>query len=128
MLRIPSWFSRLPGYLWALPASLVGLAFAWCSWRIGARLRFRRGILEVSGRGSRLLLDALAPPGWCIHATTLGHVVLARDRRSLAGTRAHEAVHVRQYECWGVAFLPAYILAAVVTGSRGGAGFLEKPF
>jgi hypothetical protein len=51
---------------------------------------------------------------------TLGHVVLGRDREALAQTRAHERVHVRQYERWGPAFIPAYLLASLwgfVTGA-----------
>ncbi|MGH7540016.1 MAG: hypothetical protein ACRELC_03350, partial [Gemmatimonadota bacterium] len=39
---------------------------------------------------------------------TLGHIVLARSTATLEATRAHERVHVRQYERWGVLFLPAY--------------------
>jgi hypothetical protein len=44
---------------------------------------------------------------------TFGHVVLGRDEHALAETRAHERVHVRQYERWGVLFLPAYLASSL---------------
>jgi hypothetical protein len=52
---------------------------------------------------------------------TLGHVVLARDSDLLLVTRAHERIHVRQCECWGPLFIPAYVAASLwawVTGRR----------
>jgi hypothetical protein len=58
-------------------------------------------------------------------AITFGHVVLGCDRETLRLTRAHERVHVRQYERWGPAFIPAYLCASVwglLTGSGAYAG------
>jgi hypothetical protein len=58
-------------------------------------------------------------------AITFGHVVLGRDRETLRLTRAHERVHVRQYERWGPAFIPAYLCASMwgfLTGSGAYAG------
>ena len=49
---------------------------------------------------------------------TLGHVVIGRNACVLELTRAHERVHVRQYECWGPFFLPAYFLASVYAVAR----------
>ncbi|MCH7666648.1 MAG: hypothetical protein IH936_12050 [Acidobacteria bacterium] len=115
-------------YLWALPCTLVGLAFALCASRMGARVTRRRGVLEVQGPGVGRLVDALAPPGCRIRALTLGHVVLARDAGALEGTRGHEATHVRQYERWGPAFLPAYVIAGVVAGLRGGDSYRDSIF
>ena len=39
--------------------------------------------------------------------------VLGIDEFWLNETRAHERVHVRQYEHWGPLFIPAYLGAAV---------------
>lgn len=50
---------------------------------------------------------------------TLGHVIIAQSHEGLDTFRAHEQVHVCQYERWGVAFLLAYPLAslwALLTG------------
>jgi hypothetical protein len=58
-------------------------------------------------------------PGGAL-AITFGHVVLARDEAALTLTRMHERVHVRQYERWGPAFIPAYVLASawgIITGT-----------
>lgn len=54
---------------------------------------------------------------------TLGHVVLGRDPRALAATRAHERAHVRQCEVWGPAFIPAYVLASVWALISGGGAY-----
>ena len=43
-------------------------------------------------------------------AMTLGHTILACDRLAMIATFPHELVHVRQYERWGVFFVPAYLL------------------
>ena len=45
---------------------------------------------------------------------TLGHVIIGRDRWSLDFCRDHEQAHVRQVERWGIAFIPAYLLASLL--------------
>ncbi len=45
--------------------------------------------------------------------------MLAVDRPALDRTRAHERVHVRQYERWGPLFLPAYLAASLCAVARG---------
>jgi hypothetical protein len=55
----------------------------------------------------------------CWDSNTLGHVLIARDRRSLEETRAHERVHVRQCETWGPLFVPAYLTASLWAVWRG---------
>jgi hypothetical protein len=59
---------------------------------------------------------------------TLGHVVLARDLPALQQTRAHERVHVRQYERWGPFFLPAYAAASLWALSRGRHPYVDNWF
>jgi hypothetical protein len=61
-------------------------------------------------------------------AITLGHVVLGRDRETLARTRIHERIHVRQYERWGPLFLPVYLLASLFVLLRGGHPYWDNPF
>jgi hypothetical protein len=105
-------------YLWALPYTLVGLLFVPFVILTGGRARVFRGVLE---------LDGPLPAFWLRHivlvrgaaAITIGHVVLGRDDRALAQTRSHERVHVRQYERWGPAFVPAYLIAAMWAVLRG---------
>jgi hypothetical protein len=61
-------------------------------------------------------------------ALTIGHVVVARDGEALADTRAHERVHVAQYERWGLFFLPAYVLASLWAAARGRHFYLDNRF
>src|SRR5262245_36345381 len=98
---------RLVGYLWALPITLGGLALALLASVSGGSVRWRGGVVEVWGglvgwllRGGRFVQGGAA--------MTLGHVILARDSECLERSRAHELVHVRQFEWWGPLLLPAY--------------------
>ena len=59
---------------------------------------------------------------------TLGHVVLGRNARALEVTRAHERVHVRQYESWGPFFLPAYFLAGAYALAMGRHPYFDNRF
>ena len=71
------------------------------------------GVLEAHGPGIAALFDLLSPRR-AIAAMTLGHVVIARNATTLASTRAHERVHVRQCERWGPCFVPAYLAASAL--------------
>lgn len=103
-------------YLWAFPATLPGLVIALAGLATGARCRLAGGVLEVEGGVVRPLL---ASPLLRAGAVALGHVILARDRRCLEHSRAHERVHVRQAEAWGPLFLPAYLAASLWALARG---------
>ncbi len=103
---------RAIAYLWAAPNSLLGLALGTVMLVFGARARAIRGVAEFSGGwiGSLLVSPAVACP---YRALTLGHVILATDHVALECSRAHEHVHVRQYERWGPFFLPAYVASSL---------------
>ncbi|HMO84113.1 MAG TPA: hypothetical protein PKC18_04240 [Lacipirellulaceae bacterium] len=47
---------------------------------------------------------------------------------ALEACRAHELVHVRQYERWGPLFVPAYLACSAVIWLRGGDAYLDNPF
>jgi hypothetical protein len=93
---------------WASPYTLLGLVLGTVWWLGGARPRRVHGVLEfaLAGSGRFQRLGAWRLP---FAALTLGHVVLAVDQASLDQWRAHERVHVTQYERWGPLFLPAYL-------------------
>jgi|SRR5688572_28849173 len=78
----------------------------------GARARRVAGTLEIWGGlvGTLLGPSRIALP-W--RAMTLGHVILGIDDASIEQSRAHERVHVRQYEQWGPFFLPAYVASSL---------------
>lgn len=61
-------------------------------------------------------------------AMTLGHVVIGRDACALEVTRAHERVHVQQYESWGPFFVPAYLLAGLCALLQGGHPYFDNRF
>jgi hypothetical protein len=100
-------------YLWAAPNTLVGLLGVPLVVFERGRMRVVEGVMEIHGPVIAWLLRrcVLVEGGVC--AITFGHIVLARDQESLDATRAHERVHVRQYERWGPLFIPAYLLASL---------------
>lgn len=106
--------SRIARYAWASPCTLLGLLAAGLLVVAGGNARVRFGILEVlaaapRAEGRRPRFDAI----------TLGHVVLARDERALTALRAHELEHVRQYERWGLVFIPAYAFSSLIQLLKG---------
>jgi hypothetical protein len=101
-------FTRPLFYLWAAPATFVGLCLAGVACALGASARVRRGVLEVAG--GRLTPAAGAASGPLpFLAITFGHVVLGLSHEVLEAERAHEHAHVRQYERWGLLFIPLYL-------------------
>ena len=98
--------------LWAAPCSLVGLAFATIGLLVGGRAIRSANAVEVTlgeDEAARPLLARLLP----FRAIVLGHVIIAVGREELEELRAHELVHVQQYERWGIAFFPAYAASSV---------------
>lgn len=118
---------RLAAYLWAAPVSLAALPAAFLGAATGGRMRLHRGVLEAGGGFLRPILS-LAVPGFAISAITLGHVVLGAGGDELVRTRAHERVHVRQYERWGVLFPALYLLASLLALARGGSVYAGNAF
>ena len=112
----------LSRYIWASPNSLIGLLFVPGAVFGHGGVQIVDGVLEVHGPFIAWVLRHCIPLPGGAWAITFGHVVLGRDTEALSATRAHERVHVRQYERWGPGFIPAYLLAAVwglVTGAGG---------
>jgi hypothetical protein len=102
-------FAVLLGYAWAAPYSLLGLLFGLTAVLLGARAHLHEGVIEFGLSAGRSRLRA--PFGFS--AITFGHVILGIDEATLAAVRAHEQVHVRQYERWGPFLVPAYLFAAL---------------
>lgn len=119
---------RLLIYVWAGPASLLGLALALLAPPGGGRWRVVRGAVEAEGPALRWLLRRATPLPGGVEAMTLGHVVLGRDETALARCRRHERVHVRQYQRWGPLFLPAYLASSVVQWLAGRDPYRDNRF
>ncbi|MBI2480619.1 MAG: hypothetical protein HYV60_18940 [Planctomycetia bacterium] len=84
-------------------------------------------MLEFHGGFSRRVLERM-PNGQFVMAMTLGHTILGKTAAALDITRAHELVHVRQYERWGPFFLPAYLLASLYLWLAGRDAYRDNPF
>src|SRR4051812_36856608 len=107
-------------YVWAFPATLLGLVLVPFALAAGGKAEVVDGVLEVQGGIVTRLLRRGLPwvgPG---AAMTLGHVILGCDSICLKNCRSHERIHVRQYELWGPFFIPAYLAASLVVFLRGG--------
>ena len=105
-------------YAWAGLYSAIGLALGFLALLLGATARAHRGALEFGGGRIGKLVSRLPRP-FAFSAITFGHVILGIDHATLAAVRAHEHVHVRQYERWGPFFIPAYLLSSLVQLLRG---------
>ena len=102
-------------YLWALPATCLGLIAGLLTLSSGGKAQLRRGALEFHGGFSTWYMRRVARAS----AMTLGHVILGRDEWCLQFCREHEQAHVRQVEIWGPFFIPAYLGSSALEWARG---------
>ncbi len=117
---------RLLRYVWAGPWTLIAAALAPVVALSGGRVAIQDGILELAGGILPAILRRL-PPGR-VAAITVGHAVLALDGVTLNQTRAHERVHVAQFERWGLFFPLVYGLASWAAWRRGQHYYLDNRF
>lgn len=113
---------RVAAYIWAGPYTLVGLLVGIV---LGGNLRLVDGVVEIHSKRVAWLLTHMPVRA---AAMTMGHVVLGQTELHLERTRVHERVHVRQFERWGIAFGPAYVLASVICYFRGQDFYRDNPF
>lgn len=114
--------------VWASPATTLGLLAGALGLLTGGGARRRGRVLEFYGGFVGRLLSRMFPRPLGALAMTLGHVVLGRTEAALDVTRAHELVHVEQYERWGPLFIPAYLSCSLVLWLRGHDGYRDNPF
>ena len=116
-------------YLWAAPATAAGLILGALVCALGASARVADGVLEVAGgrlAGRVGSGDAGRHGGFV--AITFGHVVIGQSHAVLAGLRAHEHEHVRQYERWGALFFAAYLGSSAVQWVTGRDPYRDNRF
>ncbi len=117
---------RLLLIVWVSPASLLGLLVGLLGLATGGGVQRAGPVLEFYGGAvTRLLQRGLLVPA---AAMTLGHVILGQTPADLHRCRTHEMVHVRQYERWGPAFIPAYLAASFWLWLHGRNPYLDNPF
>lgn len=114
-------------FIWVSPWTLMGIFLGICGIATGGGFQRVGRVLEFHGGMLQSLLKR-APIVGGASAITIGHTVLARTIVELDRTRAHELVHVRQYERWGPLFVPAYFLASVYMWFRGYDAYMDNPF
>jgi hypothetical protein len=119
---------RVVGYLWASPATALGLVFLPLAWVSGGRTKLVHGVIEIQGGFVAWFLRHCFPLIGGAAACTLGHVVLGQDQECLDGCRTHEHVHVRQYERWGPLMLPLYLGSSLVAWLRGQDPYRDNVF
>jgi len=112
---------------WASPNTLLGLLIGSMGMCFGGRARIRGRVIEFYDGGTKWFIQRL-PHGQFILALTLGHIILGQTDASLDISREHEMVHVRQYECWGPLFLPAYYLSSIYMWLIGRRFYRDNPF
>jgi hypothetical protein len=119
---------RVLRYLWASPNTALGLIGLVVALITGGRARLVAGVIEVEGGLVAWLLARIPFLRGGAAALTLGHVVLGRSKAFNEFLRAHERVHVAQYERWGPLFLPAYFASSLWVLARGGDPYRDNVF
>lgn len=113
--------------LWALPWTLFGILLGSFGLLTGGKMQRQGRTLEFWGGGiARLLKHAPLVSGAI--AITFGHVVLAESESARDVCRAHEQIHVKQYERWGPFFVPAYLICSLMLWLRGRDAYRDNPF
>lgn len=113
--------------LWVLPSSIVGLGPAIAIVLLGGEVRRNQGTLEVTYR-KRFSHCGHLTKSLPFRGITFGHVILAVTEEELERLRAHERVHVRQYERWGIFFFPAYLGSSLWQLVRGRRAYWDNYF
>jgi len=103
---------------WTFPNSLIGLLIGIFGILFGGKAARYGKVLEFWGKPIGLVLR-MFPPVRGANAITFGHVILYRSAEAREAFRAHEPVHVEQYEKWGILFIPAYLASSIVAFLRG---------
>lgn len=113
---------RLAKYVWPGLYTLLGIAIGLL---LGGRFQIINGVIEIHGTRIAVVLNHMYVPAL---ALTFGHVVFGQNAAALEATRDHERVHVRQFERWGILFVPAYLSASLYLYARGRDAYRENPF
>ncbi len=127
MSKRPLWL-QLALYLWVGPVSILCLPLAlWAKWT-GGGYCIHTGVLEIWGGGLGAWLERGLPFLGPVNAFTMGHVVVGISPLHLENSRAHERMHVIQFERWGFCFPLVYLLAGFRARWRGGSMYWDNPY
>ncbi len=118
---------RVVRTLWAGPWSLFGLLIGALGMLSGGQVQRKGRVLEFWGGCLPTILHFF-PFYSGSPVATFGQVVLGRSSRYLNACRMHQLVHVRQYERWGLLFVPAYVSCSAAMWFRGKHPYYDNPF
>ena len=93
--------------VWAAPCTVLGLMIGAFPLALGGRIARRDGAIEITYRERQAACGHVAR-ALPFRGIVFGHVILAVTGEKLERIRAHERVHVEQYERWGPLFFLAY--------------------
>lgn len=113
--------------IWAFPYTVLGMGVYWLPFLGPKHIIRYRGTIGVVGPGVERILRFAPIPGGAA-ALTLGHTILATSDDTFYSTWDHEWIHVQQYERWGPAFVPAYLLVGLWQRLRGRDAYWDNPF
>ena len=113
-------------YAWAFPVTFLGLIAVGLTAISGGSVRVVAGVVEAwGGFATWLIRDGLRNR---VSAMTVGHVIIGMDGERIGDAREHEHVHIRQYERWGILFIPLYAASSILAWSRGGHYYRDNVF
>jgi hypothetical protein len=113
----PKWRWFFPGYLWALPNTLIGLLI--CIWYRPRSWRWHQGVLTCVAPRERVIGHPGAQTwGWLVIYTHSFYQAGTENNES--GLRVHEYVHVAQAFVGGPLFMIAYAITFLV-------GYFKNP-
>lgn len=127
MRRKPVWLQLLQ-YLWVGPITLLALPLVLVAWITGGGARLHTGVIEIWGGWVGRSLQRGIPLFGAVNAITCGHLVAGVSERHLRQSRAHERVHVAQFERWGPLFPLVYLWAGWRAQRRGGDYYWDNPY
>jgi len=116
---------RWIGRIWASPWTIIALCGSSLSLVTGTKMKVVRGAIECHGGLVTWFLKKFARGA---AGMTLGHVILGQSEPLLEIVRDHEHVHVRQYERWGLFFIPAYAISSIYVALTGGNPYFDNYF
>lgn len=114
-------------YVWPIPYTFIGLWLGGIAMLLGAQAQVISGVVEFHGGFISRLVTQLPILNRFV-AITLGHTILAKNASVLNVYRAHEHVHVKQYERWGLFFVPVYLILSLLALMQGKRAYLDNRF
>jgi hypothetical protein len=113
--------------VWAAPCTALGLLIGAWPLALGGRIARCDGAIEITYR-ERLAACGRVARALPFRGIVFGHVILAVTGEEIARIRAHERVHVEQYERWGPLFFVAYGASGLWQLLRGRSSYWDNAF